>query len=276
MAGFLKNLGKGALGLGIAVTGFTTVGSQIFYNVPAGHRGVIYDKFRGVLEAVDAEGTHFRIPLVQDPSVMDVTTRPRSVPVTTGTKDLQTINLTLRVLFRPKKEKLPTIFKEIGLDYEERILPSIVNETLKTVIAQFNADELITQRTRVSQKISELLEQRADSFHLVLDDISITHLTFGREFAQAVEMKQVAQQDAERARFIVEREEQFKIANVIRAEGDAEAAELIAIAMNESGEGLINLRKIEAAKEIAANLARSRGVTYLPNSQGVLLNMPGQ
>ena len=89
-------------------------------------------------------------------------------------------------------------------------------------------------------------------------------------------MKQVAQQDAERARFVVEREEQFKIANVIRAEGDAEAADLIANAMNESGEGLIQLRKIEAAKDIAQNLARSRGVTYLPSSQGVLLNMPGQ
>jgi len=276
MAAFLKNLGKGAVGLGIAVTGVTTVATQVFYNVPAGHRGVIYDKLRGVLETVDSEGTHFRVPILQVPTVMDVTTRPRSVPVTTGTKDLQTINLTLRVLFRPKKEKLPKIYTEIGVDYEERILPSIVNETLKTVIAQFNADELITQRTRVSQKISELLEQRADSFHLILDDISITHLTFGREFAQAVEMKQVAQQDAERARFVVEREEQFKIANVIRAEGDAEAADLIAKAMSDSGEGLIQLRKIEAAKEVAGNLARSRGVTYLPNSQGVLLNMPGQ
>jgi len=162
------------------------------------------------------------------------------------------------------------------MDYDERILPSIVNETLKTVIAQFDAAELITQRTRVSNKIDELLEARANSFHLILDDISITHLTFGREFSQAVELKQVAQQDAERARFMVEREEQLKIANVIRAEGDAEAADLIAKAMNESGEGLIQLRKIEAAKQVASNLAKARGVTYLPNSQGVLLNMPGQ
>lgn len=89
-------------------------------------------------------------------------------------------------------------------------------------------------------------------------------------------MKQVAQQDAERARFKVEKEEQLKIANIIRAEGDAEAADLIAKAMSESGEGLIQLRKIEAAKDVAQNLGRARGVTYLPSSQGVLLNMPGQ
>jgi len=276
MAQFIKQLGKAGLGLAGIVGGAGVIGTQVFYNVPAGHRGVIYDKFRGVLPDVDAEGTHFRIPIVQEPTVMDVTTRPRSIPVTTGTKDLQTINLTLRVLFRPKKDKLPKIFVDIGQDYEERILPSIVNETLKTVIAQFNADELITQRTRVSQRINDLLEERAESFHLILDDISITHLTFGREFAQAVEMKQVAQQDAERARFKVEKEEQLKIANIIRAEGDAEAADLIAKAMSESGEGLIQLRKIEAAKDVAQNLGRARGVTYLPSSQGVLLNMPGQ
>lgn len=87
--------------------------------------------------------------------------------------------------------------------------------------AQHDAAELITQREIVSMKCREALNSRAADFRIILDDISITHLTFGKEFTQAVELKQVAQQDAERARFLVERAEQEKVANVIRAEGDS-------------------------------------------------------
>ena len=80
-------------------------------------------------------------------------------------------------------------------------------------------------------RVNQMLTQRAQQFGLILDDISITHLTFGREFTQAVELKQVAQQDAEKARFLVEKAEQIKQAAIITAEGDTQAASLIASAM---------------------------------------------
>ncbi|CAF4336910.1 unnamed protein product, partial [Rotaria sordida] len=72
---------------------------------------------------------------------------------------LQTINITLRILYRPRAEFLPKIFSNLGLDYEERVLPSITNEVLKSVVAQFDAIELITQRTLISQLVSELLTE---------------------------------------------------------------------------------------------------------------------
>ncbi|VDM80754.1 unnamed protein product [Strongylus vulgaris] len=86
---------------------------------------------------------------------------------------------------------------------------------------------MITQRETVSQRVSLALSQRAAQFGLLLDDISITHLSFGREFTEAVEMKQVAQQDAEKARYLVEKAEQMKIAAITTAEGDAQAAKLL-------------------------------------------------
>jgi len=132
---------------------------------------------------------------------------------------------------------------------------------------------MITQREVVSQRVSDELTERATQFGLILDDISLTHLSFGKEFTEAVELKQVAQQDAERARYLVEKAEHIRKATVISAEGDAIAAELLGKAFSEAGDGLIELRKIEAAEDIATQMSKSRNVLYLPPQQKTLLNL---
>lgn len=262
----------GQLGVGVALAG-AVVNSALF-NVDGGHRAVIFDKFVGVKQAVVGEGTHFMIPWVQKPILFDIRARPKNVPTITGSKDLQNVNITLRILFRPKPDELPGIYTTLGQDYDDRVLPSITNEVLKAVVAEFDAGELITQREVLSQRVHTELTARAAQFGLILDDISITHLTFGREFTAAVELKQVAQQEAEKARFLVEKAEQVKQAAVINAEGDTEAAEMLASAFAKVGEGLVELRRIETAEDVAENLAMSRNVVYLPSGQQTLLSLP--
>jgi prohibitin 1 len=93
-------------------------------------------------------------------------------------------------------------------------------------------------------------------------------MTFGKEFTRAVEEKQIAQQEAERARFIVEKAEQERQANVIRAEGEAEAADTISKAVAKSGDGLIQIRRIETQKEIAQLMAQNPNVTWVPGGAG--------
>lgn len=79
---------------------------------------------------------------------------------------------------------------------------------------------------------------------------------------------QVAQQEAERQVYVVALSDQERLAAIIRAEGEAEAAELISAALKESGIGLIEVRRIDTAKEIALTLATSRNITYLPTGGG--------
>jgi hypothetical protein len=97
----------------------------------------------------------------------------QNISTTTGSKDMQMVSLTLRVMSRPDTRHLSTIYRSLGLDYDERVLPSIGNEVLKATVAQFDAAELITQREVVSSRIREDLLKRAGEFNIVLEDVSI-------------------------------------------------------------------------------------------------------
>lgn len=131
----------------------------------------------------------------------------------------------------------------------------------------------MTQRDQVSQMIRMSLRQRAKDFNIELDDVSITHLAFSREFSKAIEEKQVAEQQAERAKFVVLKAQQEQQAAVIRAEGDSEAAKLVSDAIQRSGRGLIEMRRIETALHIADKLSENNHITYLPQGNNMLLNL---
>jgi len=251
---------------GVVVGGASAFASNCLYDVDGGQGAVLFDRFRGgVMPDVKTEGTHFLIPWVQKPYIMDVRTRPKMINSETGTKDMQQVQIVLRVLTRPDVDFLPQIYQRLGLDFDQRVIPSIGNEVLKSVVAQYNADQLLTQREKISREIRTQLQERAADFNIILDDVSMTHLTFGTDFTKAIEMKQVAQQDAERSKFVVERAQHEKTADIIRAEGEAEAAKLISESLRLNGNGMIEVKRIDAALEIAESLSRSRNITYLPS-----------
>ncbi|KAL2483361.1 Prohibitin-2 [Forsythia ovata] len=245
--------------------------SNSLYNVEGGHRAVVFNRIVGVKDKVYPEGTHLMIPWFERPIIYDVRARPHLVESTSGSRDLQMVKIGLRVLTRPVPDQLPTVYLTLGENYNERVLPSIIHETLKAVVAQYNASQLITQREAVSREIRKILTERAAYFNIALDDVSITTLTFGREFTAAIEAKQVAAQEAERAKFVVEKAEQDKQSAIIRAQGEAKSAQLIGQAIS-NNPAFITLRRIEASREISHTIANSNNKVFL-NSDDLLLNL---
>eukprot|EP00298_Acanthocystis_sp_HF-20_P006131 c16080_g1_i1.p1 GENE.c16080_g1_i1~~c16080_g1_i1.p1 ORF type:complete len:269 (-),score=116.29 c16080_g1_i1:36-842(-) len=266
---FGQRISSGAVALGVG--GYLL--SNVMYTVYPGQRVIIFDRIKGLRDEVIGEGTHFLIPFIQTPKYFDIRLKPRTITSVTGTKDLQDVNISLRVLSYPQEQRLSDIMNTYGVHYDESVLPSIGNEVLKSVVAQYDAAQLITKRDVVSKMVRDALTKRAKDFGIILQDVSITHLAFGAEFTKAIESKQVMSQEAERSKYVVQKMEELKKAAIIRAEGDAEYARMMQEA-TKANPSFVELRQVEATKEIISKLAKSPNVTFLPNQTNVLLGLP--
>ena len=151
----LSRLSSGLLAGGALLSLF---GSSFVYTVFPGERAIIFNKFQGgISDEVIGEGLHFRIPFVQEVIKYDIKLKMSEFNTYTNTKDLQKVQLHLRILHRPIEQNIPKIHKELDRDYTKRFLESIGKEVLKSAIAQYDADQLLKKREKISSEIKENL-----------------------------------------------------------------------------------------------------------------------
>merc|ERR1711968_69073 len=228
-------------------------------SVDGGHSAVVFNRLSGLRETPLKTGTHFIIPFLERATDFDIRHQSRNYRSQTASRDLQQVNVELRILFEPDASSLPRIYQELGEDYHERVLPSICNEVCKAVIARYKAEELIQKRQMLSSEIHQALLDRGARFHINVEEATIPHLSFGKQYSDAIEKKQVDQPQQE------------KKSTIIKAKGEAEAAELLGKSMKDNP-GFLKLRRIDAAREIAATIAESSNRVYL-NADSLLMNL---
>ena len=235
------NVGK-AKGVIIGIIALVIIGVVIGSAV-----SIVDAGFRGVLlhwNAVDLtqppldEGLHFVVPFQDSVIQLEVRTLKYTKATTSASQDLQTVSTEITVNYHPSPNSVNYLYKEVGLDYENRVIQPTVEEVVKQVTANYNAEELITKRPQVKADIEAEISSRLAEFNITTEIVSITDFQFSSLFAQAIESKVEAEQKALKAendlRRIQVEAQQFEAraqgtakGNIAEAEGEAEAIRII-------------------------------------------------
>ena len=141
--------GAATLGMGLLLF------KEATFKVAGGERAIIFNKLNGVGDAVYSEGVHFKIPYLENAIIIDVRTRPSTIPIECTTKDLVNVKLKVRVLHRPDPIKLKQAYQAFGDNPGPLILPSITTEVVKRVTSEIDAREMLINRTEMSRTIAK-------------------------------------------------------------------------------------------------------------------------
>jgi regulator of protease activity HflC (stomatin/prohibitin superfamily) len=231
--------------VGLLVAFFMTFLEDAVVIVPAGHRGVIFDRFKGIQSKQLNEGMNFIIPFAQEATIFDVRVQKVEFDATAASKDMQSVRTKVALNYHPIPEEVPNIFKQYGLGYGDKVVHPAVQEAVKAATARYTAEELITKREEVKTQIHEILTRHVGQAHLRLVETYITDFEFSSEFAHAIEAKQIAEQQALKARRDLDRVKIEAEQKVAQARAEAEGLRMQKEAITPQ---LVELRKIEAQK----------------------------
>jgi len=221
------------LAAGVAVL-LATIVVGSFTIISAGHTGVQVT-FGEVNMTPLSEGVHFVNPLS---SIKDVDVRLQKAELkgaSAGTKDLQQVHTDIVVNYRLNASKVPHIYKEFGLNVDDKVLGPGINEAFKSVTGHYTSEELITKRDEVSLAITEHLRSKMAPFNIDVSGVSLVNFGFSADYQKAIESKVIATQNKLKAEQDLERIKVEAASRVAQAKGEAEAISIQAQAIQSNG-----------------------------------------
>lgn len=196
--------------------------------VPAGSRGV-WLHFGQVQPHPLGEGVHFMVPLVDRVENLTVRVQKQEIPTEASSEDLQDVFADVAVNWHIPADQVDRVFQRIGRETAvvDRVLNPAIEETIKAVMAHYRAEAVITQRDQVKAEVDQALRDRLGPYDLAVDDVALTTIHFSQQFREAVEAKQIAEQEAKRAEFVARRAIREAEIEINLARGKAEAHRLL-------------------------------------------------
>lgn len=232
-----------AAGIVVLIALIIVMGSV--FTVQEGHRAVVLQN--GKYSSTATPGLNFKLPMVQSVTQVDVRTQNTGNSVTAGTKDLQNVSTTVGVNFHLNPMAVDQIYSNVGLANIEQIISKRIAESVTAVVAQYNAESLLTQRETVKNQIVDLLNKKLMPYHIIVEDVQITNFKFSAAYAKAIESKQIAEQEALTSKHKTAKVTEEAKQAIEKAKGEAESIRIQSEAIKANGgQAYIDLQAVKA------------------------------
>jgi prohibitin 2 len=235
-----KNIGKSIL-IGVIVIFVLIFMFKIYIVVDPGERAVIFNKATGNLRVTPNEGFYFLIPLIEEPTVYDIKAKTYTMSIAplegemkgddslqALTSDGQTVLLDISVRYHPDGDNLIKLHRRLGVDFVNKVLRPQVRGIVRMIVSDYPVLDVYSGKRMLIQ--SEIEKRLGESFKknfIICDEVLLRNVQFSQEFQQAIENKQIAQQQAQAMKYILEKQEMEKKRKIIEAEGESESIKLL-------------------------------------------------
>ena len=190
-----------------------------FQTIASGEVGLKV-RFGKIVNTSLSEGLNLKIPYIESIVKVNIKVQKSELSVESSTKDMQVVNTTLAVNYRVDSKKASELYRTVGSSYEETVLQPAIKESIKSAIAQYNAEEITTKRAEVSINCLKALQEKVEKYGIIVEDFNLTDFSFSDEYTKAVEEKQVAEQNLEKAKLEAE-------TKIVEAEATKKANDLL-------------------------------------------------